>query len=316
MQGDDLLSQDFFSSARTFYKKAFERVSTGHFAEAASFFERAAKKFRDAQMAERARANGLLYQYLASGDGAELEALVHQLASVPELEVLGSFPLRPGPTEMLRTELEGRQCEYMISQVAKDDFVQLHKAHESARDAFRALMKAPLQTYRYVKADDEHTENAEMRFHYHAALVQFYDAMLMKDDDPTKAAQFILQAKRSFQACKDQQWVGRMEKLRKDWRETRVCWLCHREVQGRGLHFSLCQATVTPYIEKLLVTHEQDQTTVDRTGQQIVLCTPCESLIVFKAKAAADLVCGELTARLDRACADIRDLQERLYKKG
>ncbi len=99
-----------------------------------------------------------------------------------------------------------------------------------------------------------------------------------------------------------------------NWRISRTCWLCHREVQGYELHFSMCRATVTPYTKHLLESLNQDVSAAQLDGMKVAVCTPCGSMITFKAVEEAEKVRKELTAKLDMAFSRIQELEERVDK--
>jgi hypothetical protein len=99
-----------------------------------------------------------------------------------------------------------------------------------------------------------------------------------------------------------------------NWRIARTCWLCHREVQGYELHFSMCRATVTPYTKHLLATFNQDASAVQLESMKVAVCTPCGSMISFKAAEEAEKVRKELTAKLDVAFRRIQALEDRVNR--
>ncbi len=75
----------------------------------------------------------------------------------------------------------------------------------------------------------------------------FYEAMLKKDSDPGAAAEDLALALQAFRRCNDTNRIERMETLLNNWRVVRTCWICHREVQGADLHFTLSRAILTPF---------------------------------------------------------------------
>jgi hypothetical protein len=138
--------------------------------------------------------------------------------------------------------------------------------------------------------------------------------MTRKDRDPATAADDLALAQQAFRRCSDQTWMHKTTQLLDNWRISRTCWLCHREVQGYELHFSMCRAVVTPYTKHLLETLNQDVSAAQLVSMKVAVCTPCGSMIAFKAAEEAEKVRKELTAKLDVAFSRIQALEDRVNK--
>jgi len=298
------------------YNRAFEKgVLMRDFIKATDLFDEAARKATERgnqALAAQATANALLYRYLAKPDPLLLERLVKALSGLQEIECIG-LQLERMPTEPLCAELECRMVEARIAQV-QDDVLRLRDLHKIARDKFQALGQQPLITYEYVRSGVGHDEKASERCSYHQGMHQFYEAMTKKDSDPAAAANNLALAQQAFARCNDQKWSQKVSTLLKNWRISRTCWLCHREMQGYELHFSMCRAVVTPYTKRLLEVLNQDQSTAQLNEMGIAVCTPCGSMITFKAAEEAERVRVELTAKLDSAVRRIQVLEARVDK--
>lgn len=296
------------------YARAFEKgVLLKKFFDAADTFDKAAKKFGEAGnplMQTQAEANALLYRYLATRNTNLLVPLVQRLQNLQQIEVIGS-QTDVMPTEPLAAELDCRLVEAAISEV-QNNIVQSRDLHKTARDKFEKIRRNPLLTYDYVPAEDGHNDKGDMRFFYHYGMYYYYEAMTKKDLDPSAASDDLAQARQYFKASNDQKWEPLVAGLLNDWRLTRTCWLCHREVQGYQVHYSLFHASVAPYIRTLLTQAKQDTESINVNKQQIVVCTPCGSMVTFKAQAEADKVRQELTAQLNHAMSMIHTLENRL----
>ncbi len=283
------------------YVRAFEKgVLLNRFVEAADTFEKAAKKFAEIgnpQMEAQAAANGLLYRYLGTGNANLIAPLLQMLQRLEQIEEIKSQTnmMSTGP---LAAELDCRLVEQAIAN-AQNDIVRSRDLHKIARDKFQAIMRSPLITYEHLHAPDGHDQKTEMRFFYHSGMYKYYEAMTKKDLDPSTAADDLSEAKQFFNRCNDQKWQATVSTLLDNWRRKSTCWLCHREMQGYELHFSLCHAEVTPYTQALLEQAKQDSTSVNLSTRQIAVCTPCGSMVTFKAQAEADRVRQELNAKLD-----------------
>lgn len=295
------------------YVRAFEKgVLLKKFYDAADTFDKAAKKFTetgDQMMATQAIANGLLYRYLASGDPGLVSPLIQTLSNLPQIEVIGS-QTEMMPTGPLCAELDCRMVEAALVQ-AQDDVMRSRDLHKLARDKFQAIIRNPLITYGYVAAQDGHNHKADMRHFYHSGMYSFYEAMTKKNRDPSAASDDLSLASQAFRRCNDQAWVQRVSTLLENWRISRTCWLCHREMQGSDLHFTMCRSIVTPYTKHILEILKQDSSTMSMDGR-IAVCTPCGSMVTFKAMQEADKLRQELMPRIEALAGTIRDLDSRV----
>jgi hypothetical protein len=296
------------------YNRAFEKgVLMKDFMKAADLFDEAARRAAERGnylVAVQAAANALLYGYLGTHNTQYLERLRKALSGLQEIECIGRQQERM-PTGPLCAELECRIVEATIAQV-HDDVVRLRDLHKMASSKFQALLSHPLITYEYVKSGAGHDERADERHFYHRGMYQFYEAMTKKDRDPAAAADDLALAQQAFRRCNDASWAQKVSTLLENWRISRTCWLCHREVQGYELHFSMCRAVVTPYTKRLLEVLNQDASTAQLNEMGIAVCTPCGSMITFKAVEEAEKVRRELMAKLDNAVSRIQALEARL----
>ncbi len=308
------LAMGFGLTGSEIYKRAFEKgVLMKDFMRAADLFDEAAKRTSaegNTALAARAAANSLLYSYLTQKKVPSLERLVKALSGLNQIERIGlqDEMMLVGP---LRVELECRRVEALIAQV-HDDVVRLRDLHRVAANRFQTMLQQPLITYEYVKSGVGHDERADVRYFYHQGMYQFYEAMTKKDRDPATAADDLALAQQAFRRCNDLDWMHMVVQLLDNWRISRTCWLCHREVQGYELHFSMCRATVTPYTKHLLESLNQDVSAAQLDSKKVAVCSPCGSMITFKAEEEADKVRKELTSKLDIAFRRIQALEERM----
>lgn len=296
------------------YARAFEKgVLLKKFSEAADIFDKASKKYSEtgnSMMAAQAAANSLLYRYLATGDVRLITSLLQTLQGLQQIEVIGLqtdfMPVGP-----LCAELDCRLVESAIAQV-QNDVIKSRDLHKLARDKYQAILRNPLITYTYIPAADGHNDKADMRFFYHGGMYSFYEAMTKKDTDPSAASDDLSLANQSFKRCNNQKWQQTVSTLLDNWRVSRTSWLCHRDMQGYELHFSMCHADVTPYTMMILEKAKQDSTTISIERKQIAVCTPCGSMVTYKAQEEADKVRQELNAKLDHAMSVIQTLESRI----
>ncbi len=296
------------------YARAFEKgVLLKKFGEAADMFEKASKKSLESgnsMMAAQAAANALLYRYLATGDVRLITSLLSALQNLQQIEVIGLqtdfMPVGP-----LCAELDCRLVESAIAQ-AQSDVIKARDLHKLARDKYQAIIRNPLITYNYIPAADGHNDRADMRFFFHGGMYSFYEAMTKKDSDPSAASDDLSLANQSFKRCNNQKWQQTVSTLLDNWRVSRTCWLCQRDMQGYELHFSMCHADVTPYTMMILEKAKQDSATISIEKKQIAVCTPCGSMVTYKAQEEADKVRRELNAKLDHAMSIIQTLNDRV----
>lgn len=297
------------------YARAFQKgVLLGQFGDAANLFDKASKRFTEKgnpMMAARAAANALLYRYLYTKDIQWVNPLLQTLQGLPEIEVIKSqtdmMPVGP-----LCAELDCRLVESAIAQAQNDEGRQ--HWHQVARDKFQAIMRYPLITYNFVPASDGHNEKADTRYFFHSGMNNYYEAMTKRYIDPSAASDDLSLAVQSFKRCNDQKWQQTVSTLLENWRVSRTCWLCHRDMQGYELHFSMYRADVTSYTLKILEKAKQDSSTISIERKQIAVCIPCGSMVMYKAQEEADKVRRELNARLDQAMLAIQSLNDHVNR--
>lgn len=298
------------------YNRAFEKgVLMKDFPRAAQLFDDAAKRASErgnSILAAQATANALLYRYLATGATNLLNPLLKTLTGLQEIERIG-LQMERMPTGPLCAELDCRLVEATITQ-SQNDVLRLRDLHKLASSKFQAILLQPLITYEYVKSGVGHDEKSAERHFYHIGMYQFYEAMTKKDRDPSAAVDDLALAAQAFRRCEDAIWAQRVATLLDNWRISRTCWLCHREVQGYELHFSMCRATVTLYTQHLLESLNQDSSAANLEDMNVAVCTPCGSMITFKATEEAEKVRREMTAKFDMAFSRIQMLEERVNK--
>ncbi|HLI05442.1 MAG TPA: hypothetical protein VKV40_02635 [Ktedonobacteraceae bacterium] len=295
------------------YARAFQKgVLLNKFGEAADIFDKAARKFvetGDQMMAAQAAANSLLYRYLSSSDPGILPQAIQALNQLQQIEKIRSqtefMPVGP-----LCAELDCRIVEGAIA-LAQDDVIRSSDLHKLARDKFQQIIRNELYTYAYVPAKDGHNDKADMRYFYHSGMYSFYEAMAKKNRDPSAAADDLSLASQAFRRCNDQAWSQRVSTLLENWRISRTCWICHREMQGADLHFTMCRATVTPYTMRILEKLKQDPSTLNMDGR-VAVCNTCGSMVTFKAMEEADKVRQELNGKIQALTTTVANLENRI----
>ncbi len=307
------------------YARAFQKgVLLNQYGVAADLFDKSAKRFADKGnplMATKAAANALLYRYLTTKDIQQvrplLQALLQTMQSLQqqglqEIEAIGpSWQTESMSIAELCAELVCRLVEVDIF-LTQNDQSKFHDLHKIAAEKFQALRNAQLKTYNFVQAADGHNDKAITRFYFHSGMCNYYGAMLKKNDDPTAASDYLAQANLFFGRCSDPKWQQTVTTLLTNWRLTCTCWICHRDMQGYELHYSMCHADVTPYAQMLL--EKASQNSINLNTKQIAVCTPCGSMVMYKAQYEADIVRRELNTKLDNAMNVIQALNDRVNR--
>jgi hypothetical protein len=70
-------------------------------------------------------------------------------------------------------------------------------------------------------------------------------------------------------------------------RVKRVCWFCHREMQGYGLNIEYYPARTTEYGRGVVSKLGQDTACIAEGGQSVSVCLSCASMIQNQADAFA-----------------------------
>ncbi len=297
------------------YKRAFEKgVVLGEFGTAVRIFNEVAQKAAkagDRLLEIQAETNAQIYHYLDKDkSNANLIApLLQNLQNLAEIEEIGTTPTKMVSTAPLVAELDCRLVEFHIAN-AQDDITKLRDLHKDARDKFLKI-NHNLITYQYISAEGP-DDKAENRRFYHSGMYHYYDAMIKKDVDPSDSTDNLAEAKKSFEQYNDPQWLPRVSELLDNWRQTRACWVCGREIQGYKLHFSMYPAEVTPYFKTLLEQEKKDSASVNVDDQQIAVCTACYSMIRAKAHEEADIVRQELNKKSEEALEKISSLESKV----
>ena len=104
----------------------------------------------------------------------------------------------------------------------------------------------------------------------------------------------------------------RAEHLLTSLRTKRSCWLCHREMQGLGLHVHLYPAKIDPYVVSSVARSGQDLTSLSADDEHVVLCTPCGSFVEQQAERyateRADQVRRELQVQMSELARTVNNL--------
>lgn len=304
---------------REHYERAFEKavlLGPSKFDEAVPLFENAAKEAAeegDAALAARSIANARLYAFIRSGASTHLRPLREALALLTDIEQIGSRS-EMVPASTLAGEIDGRIIEAEISRIGEEKHAALSTAHQRAADCFKKIFTARLVTYPF-QTEDSHVETAQSRFFLHQGLSSWFAALDAVLTNPDTAAEHMGRALNAFRQCNDAKWIGQAQEWLTACRVRRTCWVCHREVQGAGIHCEQYPATVTPYVGALVQKLGQDASSIDLEKGAVVLCTPCGSLIEEQADRYALQRAEELGKQFQQHVQGLEQTIERLVSR-
>jgi hypothetical protein len=297
------------------YHRAYEKgVLLGKYAAASEMFGKAAEKFQEVGQSEqvhRARANEQLYRLVATKDLSGIDSILPHLKNLSTIEELGSETDTISAAE-LATELEARGLEN-AAQGSKDNWNMAQNLHAKAADNFQSLLKTKLKTYKLVPAAD-HNDSVEERYFLNQGYSSYYEGLLVREADPTQAAERLSQAVLAFKRAKDEALRGQMDQMVSQLRIKRTCWLCHREMLGQGLNVDYYPAHITPWGRDLVAKLGQDVTTVE--DGKVAVCLSCASMIQIQADRFAerrvDALRQDMLPRINQIISVVHALTERI----
>lgn len=302
-------------NANESYRRAFEKgVLLGDYQAAGDLFARAAAKYEEAGLSEeahRARANQCLYSFVASKQLRDIGEVARHLDAIGEIEELGS-EITTVPAIELKTELEARQLENAAFASTADPGLAV-QLHSDAAVKFQQIINAPLRTYKYIPARDQH-ETVEERYFLHQGYAFYYQGLMIQDGDPVAAAEKISQSALAFKRAKDDGLRNRMDKEVNSLRIKRECWFCHREMQGYGLNIKYYPARTTEYGRDMVRRLGKDAACIGDSGQSVAVCLPCASMIQYEAQRHVAVLRAEVEAQVSNLVTMMNVLAERLKR--
>lgn len=282
------------------YRRAFERgVLTGDQRGAAGMFRDAAARLAhegNTGLAQRANANALIYTLLSGGGAGVLQPLRDALAQLDEIEQFGT-PSEFMPAQPLVEELDVRIAE---AQIVDSPYVAAIQSHKRALTALEKILDRPLLTYAAapLPSDGFVCETAVARYAWHQGLTSRLQALTAVGTSPVEAANLASAAGQAFRRAGDAARLQEAEQLAQALLVRRSCWICHREMQGLGQYLNWYPSVVARYTVDVLERAGQDQGSVDLHRSQVIVCTPCGTLVQQQADRYAQLRTNEVRAEL------------------
>lgn len=291
------------------YQRAFAQgvlLGPGKFAAAGELFDHAADRAHrsgDEQLCRQAQANALLYKFLSGGSPQLLAPLHEVLATLPDIERVGSQFDRMS-TLVLRHEIAGRLAEFTVAVSNPVAHLERARLHQSAARSFQAIGSEPLSTYAH-RPDGFALDRGHLRGFLHEGMARYHEACDRAQIDPSSAAELIgsalvalHQTHAPAQRAEAEAWLGRL-------RTQRACWSCGREFSGAGLHFHPVSATIHQYTLDVLRRAGEDDASVDFPSQTIILCTICKSAVSMLADHVAQRRVAEVRAEFQQSVASL-----------
>lgn len=284
------------------YDRAYEKgvlLGPSKYGEAISLFENAAKRAAEAgdtELASRALANARLYGFVTTGSFDFLQPLMDALQGLSQIEQVGSRSEMVDAPNLV-AELEGRVAEEELKRLSVSAHARRVEIHLRAGEAFKRIFTAKLVTYRH-RSEDAHTDAAQARFFLHQGLAAYNQAAAAVLSDPDGAAEHMARAQNAFRQCHDERWAKEAQNWLANCRSRRTCWMCHRQVQGAGIHFRSFPAQLSPYVGGVVTALGQDASSIDLSESTLVLCTPCGSALERQADLFAERRADEVRREL------------------
>lgn len=110
----------------------------------------------------------------------------------------------------------------------------------------------------------------------------------------------------AFRQCHDERRAADAQTWLTNVRLRRSCWMCHREFQGAGTHFSSYPSLITPHMVDTVRALGQDESAMHLASAQIVLCAACGKALERQADRYAVTRTGELAGRVDSQVAELQ----------
>lgn len=295
----------FAKSSEELYREAFHKgvlLGESQFPKAVALFDKAAtkaKKENQWEIADKAAANGRLYDFLSRGQTMALHQLEDNLKGLNEIEEIGS-EMRKMPVQPLLHEIRARLWERdYLSNAQYQEPPSRMKSLETLAKSFKYLMDQDLITYHW-QPEREGGKSARERFLYYEGQLAITKSQVLADSDPDAAAQAAARALNSFKQGDYTQGIDPCHRQLQDLRMKRKCWVCQREFQGSGLHFAFYAVGMTPYVRETLESDPRAMASADLKTKTIVLCLVCSSSIKNLAKSMANQQLAGLKAEMER----------------
>lgn len=302
-------------SAQEQYIRAYEKgvlLQPPQYGSAAKHFATASEKFLkegNQSMAQRAQANAALYELVNSCNRSFIPEVIQALEAVPEIERIGSRD-ETIKTAPLIAELTALQCEHQAE--TNDSNAGKQAEYAKAADGLMKLGTSPLQVAEKLKVNGP-VDKAMIRSFYCGALSDYYAAFSVVMESPTQAHDFLQKSAAGFRQAMVTDWSKTVDDYIKDISSKSHCWMCGREMQGRGFFYRYYPARTQKFHRHLLESSNQDLRMID-TSDNVTMCTVCGSAIENQADRYATMRANEVrewaTAIFENHNQRINDLVE------
>lgn len=297
------------------YRRAFDKgvlLGISKFDDAADMFAAAAEKLGsvDPAMASRARANALVYKFLATRDPEAAAQASQLLRSIGKIEIPGTADeIMDGAA--LAVELDARRLEAAAAR-AGDTGSAVADAYRRAAKAWLAMRSDRPVTFA-LTGDDEHAEDGMMRFFFNAARAELADAAALEASAPDEAAERFAMAAQAFGRCgatvARDEVRGRLRASRLE----RPCWFCGRIVRGLGTNMRRLPTVSSEYFARMSRADRARGESFD-PPDGLFACAACAEAVDRVAREKADQVKRELSEHLDSLRSELKALESRLHR--
>jgi hypothetical protein len=279
------------------YRRAYEKgvfLQPPDYTAASKHFSVAAEKFRKdgkTAWADRADANALMYQLVATRDFSLLPALQKSLERIGEIERPASQD-ETVATLALIDELRALQSERRAELAA--DLAAKVSEYRNASVLVTRLGAVPL-TFADRLGLKGPTDKAMARGVYYGALADYHSALDAIAASPERAEDSFHKAVVGFRHAQQTDLADMVETHIEDVQTKRHCWTCGREMQGRNYHFRYYPAATSEYVRRIVDSRKDDSGMLDHSDS-VTLCSVCGSAIERQADEYASRRANEVRA--------------------
>jgi hypothetical protein len=261
------------------YQRAYTNgVLIQRYDKAVEFFEKAIEKCTkengSPELTSRARANAAIYRLIHSRDKSKISEVIQSLHAVPEIEQIGTDKELVAPDTWI-AELKALQLEHAAE--GTQDLIERRTAYSQASDLLMGIGPREL-TFVEKLGFEGPKDKASLRAFYCGAQSDYNAALVDMLTSPTQAEDHLHKAGLRFRQAQATTWADQVDAIRENVQTKRHCYICNREMQGKGIFFDYYPATVENYNKSVLKNLNHDMAMVD-TDNHVTLCTVCGSTI-------------------------------------
>ena len=299
------------------YKRAYEKgVLVKDYPAAVKNFQKAAEKAQEAgdeETMKRARANAAIYKLLEDHTLDDLHSAIESVGAVSEIEQIGTDQesVQTGPWVAELSALEAEVIAFDNKDLAakRDGFTK-------ASELYMKVGSTPLAFVERFRQDGP-KEKAMERSYYTSAYADYVSAQLAVLTTPQSAEDSLHKASMKFRQAKSDDGAKMSDEYLEKVQAKRHCWMCGREMQGKGIHYFYYPTVVHPFHKELLKSANDDVGMLDNEDS-VTICAVCGTAIERQADryatARANAVREWAAGQFERVDAQLNNIESRLSR--